>query len=355
MKKLTVVLSALAIVSMLIQGCAPTNPHLTEAKISMNRDDLQKAQKELALVLEQQPDNIEAAYLEGYIHFKQENWGRMHDSFEKVKAVNPEYEKANRDNMSLKAFGTLRSTGINDKFNTAVKLINVETEKAELLMQSALKDLELADKLKNDDFITKDIIAMIYLQLGKKEDALKWFENAIKHGNPEVDGKNMVSAYINVFNIYTELENEEKALEALNKVLEFDPANKEALLSMAKHHESKREFDKALPMYEKMLEAEPDNVDILFNQGVMFKKVENIDKAIANFEKIISINPNDGEAVYFLAEFYEQKGDFKKIVELIEPKYDLLSEEWQDKISDNIQIALVKIGRAKDAKKYQKK
>jgi tetratricopeptide (TPR) repeat protein len=353
MKKLTVVLFALMISAMLIQSCAPTNPHLTEAKISMNRDDLQKAQKELALVLEQQPDNIEAAYLEGYIHFKQENWARMHESFDKVRSLDPEYEKANRDNMSLKAFGILRSAAINDKFNSAVKLITEETEKAELIMQSALKDLELADKLKSDDFITKDIIAMILLQLGKKDEAIAAFEEAIKYGKVETDGKNMVAAYINLFNLYSEKENEPKALEMLNKVLESDPANKEALLSMAKYHESKKEFDKALPLYEKMLEAEPDNVDILFNQGVMFKKVENIDKAIQNFERIIGINPNDGEAVYFLAEFYSQKGDFQKVVDLIEPKYDMLSSEWQEKVSDNIQIALVKVGRAKDAKKYQ--
>jgi hypothetical protein len=33
--------------------------------------------------------------------------------------------------MSIKAFGTLRSSGINDKFNKAVKLINAEVVEAE--------------------------------------------------------------------------------------------------------------------------------------------------------------------------------------------------------------------------------
>ncbi|MCG2760495.1 MAG: tetratricopeptide repeat protein, partial [Candidatus Delongbacteria bacterium] len=261
--------------------------------------------------------------------------------------------------------------------NNAVPLINVETEKAEKLFQSALNDLELADKFKSDDFITKDIIATINLQLGNKDKAIDGFQEAIPYGNRYIselresvkkDGdkeglkekeiestfKNIVNAYINIFNLYTEREESEKALEALNKVLEFDPANKEALLQMAKYYENRKEFEKALPMYEKMLEIEPDNIDVLFNQGILFKSSKDIDKAIVNFEKIIGINPDDAETMYFLALFYTEKEQYQKVVNLIEPKFENFSDEWKDKVSDYIQVALVKIGRAIDAKNYQR-
>lgn len=339
---------------LIIQSCAPTNPHLTEAKISMNRDDLQKAQKELAVVLETQPDHIEANYLEGYIHFKQETWNKMQESFEKVKKLDPEYEKSNIENMSLKGFGALRNTGINEKFNAGVQIVSADPEKAEKLFKSALSDLELADKLKSDDFITKYIIATIQLQLGEKETAEQLFLEALKFGDPAVDGQNYVSGYINLSNIYTERNEPEKAFEMLSKVLEFDPANQDALLQTAKYYESKEEYDKALPVYENMLASDPENVDIIFNQGILYKKTGKIDEAIKNFEKIVQLKPDDGEAVYFLGEFYGQKEEYQKAVDLLEPRFPSLSQEWQDKVRDTLQIALVKLGRAKDAQKYMK-
>jgi len=356
MRKIVLVLIGIVLSSLIFQSCAPTNPHLTEAKISMNRDDLQKAQKELDLVLETQPDNVEAAYLKGYIHFKQENWAKMYDSFAKVTALDPLYEKDNIGNMSIKAFGTLRSSGINDKFNKAVKLINaevVEAEQAEKLFNAALADLELADKFKSDDFITKDIIAMIHLQLKNQDKAIEKFHEAISFANIETDMKNLLSAYVNLYSLYTEKGETDKAIEMLKKVLELDPENKEALLQMAKYHENKSEFDSALPYYEKLVVLDPENTDILFNQGVLYSKNKATDKAIGNFEKIISINPNDEETIYFLTVFYNDAAKYQKIVDLIEPKYQSFSEDYKEKIKDYIQIALVKVGRAKDAKIYK--
>lgn len=354
MKKFLSASVVIMIIAVILQSCAPANPHLTEAKISMNRDDLQKAQKELAVVLETEPDNIEANYLVGYIHFKQETWNKMHDSFVKVKALDPEYEKANIENMSLKGFGALRGTGINEKFNTGVQILSADPEKAEKLFQLALTDLELADKIKNDDFITKYIIGMIHLQLGDKEKAEELFIESLKYGDFSVDGGNYVSAYINLSNIYTEKGEIEKAFEMLQKILEFDPSNQDALLQTAKYYESKEEYDKALPMYDKMLSSDPENVDILFNQGIMYKKIGKIDEAIANFEKIVQLKPEDGEATYFLGEFYGQKEEYQKAVDLLEPKFETLDPDWQDKVRDTLQIALVKLGRAKDAQKYMK-
>ncbi|MFO7811317.1 MAG: tetratricopeptide repeat protein [Candidatus Delongbacteria bacterium] len=352
MKKITVLLVSAILATFLIQGCAPRNPHLTEAKISMNREDFQKAKKELALVLEQEPENVEAAYLEGYIHFEEENYAGMHESFEKVRSIDSDYEKDNINNMSLRSFGVLRASGINDKFNKAVQVMSADPEVAEKLMHLALKDLELADRIKNDDFITKDIIAMIYLQLGDKDKALEMFEEAVKYGDPEKDKDNLVSAYVNISNIYLEKEEKEKALEMLNKVLEFDPENKEALLQIAKYYEENDEYDKALPMYQDILDLEPDNVDVLFNQGIAFKSNGDIEKAIKNFEKIIEINPDDTEAAYFLTVFYSENDDFQKVVDLIEPRFENFDDDWKEKISYFMQVALVKVGRAKDAAKY---
>jgi len=328
---------------------------LTEAKISMARDDLQSAQKGLAIVLEQQPNNVEALYLEGYIYSTLENWSKMYDSFSKIKRFDPLYEKDNITNLSLKAFGMLRNTGINDKFNKAVYLLNNENDlsmESENLLKSALSDLELADKFKSDDFLTKDIIATIYLQLSNKEKAIEMFNQAISFAKRPEDNKNVVSAYFNLYNIYLENGENSKAFTMISNVLELDSMNREALLQLAKHYEGINDYDNALIMYNKLVEIEPTNTDILFNQGVLFSKNKSTEKAIQNFKKIIEINPNDEETIYFLTVFYNEKGMYQEIVSLIEPKYEGFSTNYKEKLKDYIQIALVKVGRAKDAKKY---
>ncbi len=353
MKRTLIVMIAVTVTAFVLQSCAPTNPHLTEAKISMGRNDYQKAKEELAKVLEQQPDNIEAAYLEGYIHFSEDNWQKMHESFQRVRSMDPEYEKESIDNMSLRAFGNLRSSGINEKFNRGVQLLSTDPEAADRFFISALKDLEMADMIKSDDFITKDIIAMIYLQMGETDKALEKFRDAIDHADMENDRDNLVSVYINMSNIHLESENFEKSLEKLNKVLEFDPENKEALLQIAKYYESIKAYEKALPMYERMLELEPENIDVLFNQGISFKGDGQDEKAIANFEKILELNPDDNEAVYFLTMFYAEAENYEGIVSLIEPRYDSFDDDMKEKVSYYMQVSLVRLDRAREASKYE--
>jgi|GEM_PF-1583762 len=388
MKKVVVILMGVILTTLILQSCAPTNPFLIGARISMGRQDYQAAQRDLDSVLIKEPNNVEALFYTGVIHYNQENWVKMYENLSKVKTLDSLYKKSDVDNMYFQAFYKLIVPAINDKYAKAVKLLKaevVEAEQAEKVFISALKDLELADKIKNDNFDTKYTMAAINLQLGNKDKATSLFNDAITIGigkiglldeeikkeeikelkDPKVveakqkELKNikqtLISCYTNLYVLYTEKNEALVALEMLNKVLEFDPDNKEALLQMAKYYENTKDFEKALPLYDKLLVLDPTNVDILFNQGIMLKNNNNMDKAIANFEKIIEINPNDSETMYFLAMFYNEKGLYQKVVTLIEPKYESFSDEYKVKITDYIQIALVKVGRAKDAKKYMKK
>jgi tetratricopeptide (TPR) repeat protein len=94
---------------------------------------------------------------------------------------------------------------------------------------------------------------MIHLQLKNQDKAIEKFHEAISFANIETDMKNLLSAYVNLYSLYTEKGETDKAIEMLKKVLELDPENKEALLQMAKYHENKSEFDSALPYYENLL------------------------------------------------------------------------------------------------------
>lgn len=357
LKKVIAVL--MVIVALVVfQSCKVASPFITGAKINIQINDYQAAKKDLAKEIDRDSTSVEAYYLMGYIWNDEENYEQMQKSFAKVKSLDPNYEKANVDNISIKAFGNLRKSGINDRYNKAVQIIASNPEKAKAALKAGLKDLELANKIKDDDFITKYIIGNIYLQLADKDHmnykdkAEEIFLNSLKYADPVKDKANLVGLYINLANIAKENKEEEKALEYLNKILEFDPANKEAIIKIAAHYRDKENFEEALKMYKQLIDIDPDNADVLFNQGIAFKKMKRVDEAIANFEKIVELNPNDNEAKIFLARFYYESEKWQKVIDILDVNFDSFTDKEKIDAADYLTRVLPKVGRAKEAQKY---
>ncbi|MBN2789536.1 MAG: tetratricopeptide repeat protein [Candidatus Delongbacteria bacterium] len=341
-----------------VQSCKVASPFITGAKINIQINDYQAAKRDLGKEIERDSTSVEAHYLMGYIWNDEENYEQMQKSFAKVKSLDPNYEKANIDNMSIKAFGNLRKSGINDRYNPAVMIINSNPEKAKASLQAGLKDLLLADKIKNDDFITKYIIGNIYLQLADeehknyKDKAIEIFNECIKIADIENDKANLVGLYINLANIYTERNDEVKTLEYLNEILKFDPVNKEAIIKIAAYYRDKDNFEEALKMYNQLIEIDPNNADVLFNQGIAFKKMKRLDDAISNFEKIVELNPNDNEAKIFLGRFYFEAEKWQKVVDILDVNFESFTGKEKIDAADYLTRVLPKLGRAKEAQKY---
>ena len=360
MLKKIIAISMVLVTLIAIQSCKVASPFITGAKINIQINDYQAAKKDLAKEIDRDSTSVEAYYLMGYIWNDEENYDKMQKNFAKVKSIDPNYEKANIENMSIKAFGLLRKLGINDRYNRAVQIIAKNPEKAKAALKAGLKNLELADLIKNDDFITKYIIGNIYLQLADedhknyKDKAADIFLNSIKLADPVKDKGNLVGLYINLANIATEKKEEEKALGYLNEILKFDANNKEAIIKIAAYYRDKENFEEALKMYKQLIDLDPNNADVLFNQGIAFKKMKRQDEAIANFEKIVELNPDDNEAKIFLGRFYFEAEKWQKVVDILDVNFESFTDKEKIDAADYLTRVLPKLGRAKEAQKYMK-
>lgn len=92
----------------------------------------------------------------------------------------------------------------------------------------------------------------------------------------------------------------------LEKVVENEPKNLQALTMLANDYYDTDQPQKAIDTYAKALELDPRNPNLLTDQGVMYKRLGAFDKALANFEKAQSIDPKHLQSLYNIGIIYAE-------------------------------------------------
>ena len=110
MLKKIIAIAMVIVVLVVIQSCKVASPFITGAKINIGINDFQAAKRDLGKEIKRDSTSVEAYYLMGYMLNDEENYKEMQKNFAKVKSIDPNYEKANIENISIKAFGLLRKT-----------------------------------------------------------------------------------------------------------------------------------------------------------------------------------------------------------------------------------------------------
>jgi cytochrome c-type biogenesis protein CcmH/NrfG len=110
-----------------------------------------------------------------------------------------------------------------------------------------------------------------------------------------------------------------EAISCLEQSLKINPGNEDTKLALATGYiEGTGEPMRGVQILLAITKEKPDDVPANMLLGRMSIQSAQFDKAIARFEKILSKEPENKEAVYFLAQAYEGKGDKHKAIELLE-------------------------------------
>ena len=168
-------------------------------------------------------------------------------------------------------------------------------------------------------------LAIIYKNIGRKEDAVKLFKQTIDN-NPRHS-----AAYNNLGNIYSDMGRNEEAVEAYKKALnitpdlsaaynnlgaayyaigrtadaigaytkaiEKDPRLVAAYNNLGVIYNAQNDRGKAIELYKKAIEIEPNFVDGYCNLGIAYRAVGKNDEAKAAFKKALGINPGQPDAL----------------------------------------------------------
>ncbi len=130
--------------------------------------------------------------------------------------------------------------------------------------------------------------------------------------------------------IFSELDNQEEAINSLIDALRWNPKNEWALLMMgnvlAKY---KNDIETAMKYYEQVLIVKPNDNITLNNIGANLMQLNKKDEALSYFERALKSDPSYPNTYYAIGLVAEKEKNFKKAF-----KYSLLAIEQTDRQTD---------------------
>ena len=237
---------------------------MRSAEIYLSQGDYHKAMEFFQKEVANNPDNYKAYYNMGLIYREWNDYREMSEMFDKSLAIKDKYYDEIidiRDELWIKFF------------NDAVEPFNQgEYQKAlELFDMAVVIDPERIDGWKQRGLCCLQMAAQ---STDTAKTAL--FEKAVSDFKQVIamDTENeQLDIRLNLAMVYTELNDHQNAIPALQEVLEFDPENAEALSKLALIYHMEGKSEKAIEQYEKALKKQPDNSDLLFNLGGLYFKI----------------------------------------------------------------------------------
>lgn len=154
----------------------------------------------------------------------------------------------------------------------------------------AIKDFDqalLKDKNHAPSYCDK---ARAEAELGKKDEALKNFEQAIKLKSDFVD------AYYYRALLYHKLK-DEKAIADFTKTIQLDPKKTDAYLKRGMYYYHKKQDADALKDFNKAIELKCSNTDVYYLRGKILVQKGNVNDALSDFNTVIKANPMHSESL----------------------------------------------------------
>ena len=130
-------------------------------------------------------------------------------------------------------------------------------------------------------------------------------------------------AHNNRGNIYSELQEYQKAMEDFSRAIELESRYASAYNNRGSIYSMFNEYQKAVWDFNRAIELEPEYASPLYNRGLVFRKLGQDQKAIADYSRAIELNPeyvsayvNRGNSYSRLKEYQKAIADLSRAIEL---------------------------------------
>jgi len=200
----------------------------------------------------------------------------------------------------------------------------------------AIKDFDLAlqkDKNHAPSYCDK---ARAETEIGKKEEALKNFEQAIKLKIDYVD------AYYYRGLLYHKLK-DEKSIADFNKTIQLDPNKTDAYLKRGMYYYQNKQENEALKDFNKAIALKCSNTDVYYLRGKINRQKNNTLDALNDFNEVIKKNPMHSESLMERGKIY-----------LSQNKLDLALKDFNTCISNRLNTEEIYAVRAECYKQMGK-
>ncbi len=201
-----------------------------------------------------------------------------------------------------------------------------------------------------DRFVSTEVekmynIAANFYQNGNYTEAEKSLLNVIELA------PNMKDAYFTLGSTYQKQKKYELAIANMNKTLELDPGNLQALYALTDIYEATAQPMKRIGVMSQIAEKTEDH-EMWFNIGNLYAENSDVVNAEASFRKSIALEPTYGLARYRLAFLLYDEGKFNEAIEPLEIAFNEFPDN--DLIARRLATSYQKAGRIDDAiSKYE--
>ena len=337
----------LALLVLSIPGTAPREAYAQKTKITkgdakiakrsahlyISQRLFDKALAQLLIVVEGDPNDMQAHYMLGEIYSEKNLQDEMRKEFEWVLATKKGKKKYGKKIQPFLDMWWSRN------YNNAVRAIGAEDYGA------AIESLQKAIALAPEKAMSYQALGVTYLNMGQAQAGIDAYLKAI-----ELDSTD-TSSFVNLGRSYMNLKNYEDArqcfakahemvpdnagymndlaraqqyvgdtaaaLETAHKALAVDPENLDVLIMAGQMSLMGGDYEKAAELLERVVVQRPEDIDTLFNLAECYRNLGKVDEAVNLFLKSVQKNPQDSDSWYRLGRIYEKQGKYKESIDAL--------------------------------------
>jgi tetratricopeptide (TPR) repeat protein len=131
-----------------------------------------------------------------------------------------------------------------------------------------------------------------------------------------------------------------EAIEALTRVTQSSPKFAPACFELAICYQQQNDIDKALEFYQKTLGLDPNNPDAAYNSGLILFGRNRVEEALALFEKALSLRPDDPAYLEMAGRCYINQANYPKAIECLEKAKAKYTDSDKVKFLDDLIMKL---------------
>ena len=271
---------------------------MTAAKLYIKQEQSQKAQEQLALVLQTEPENSEAHLLMGKLLGEEGRYGEMAEHLAHAES-NPKFQaeaEQTRRHFWAREYnaGVVHAQGEVPNYGMARHSFRNATR----IDESAL------DAWRN--------LAYVYYQIDSTDAAIATYQK-IASADPEDE-----SAFFSLGSLYLGKGDLDEAIRALSQVVKINPEHLNGRTNLAIAQAQAEDYEGAEANYRKVIELNPDDFRPHFNLGNLYWQQEKYTAAKRAYEQVLQLEPDDGDARYNLAMVHLATEDMDGALPLLE-------------------------------------
>ncbi len=285
-------------------GCQSST--MTAAKLYIKQEQPQKAKKQLALVLQTEPENCEAHLLMGELLGAEGRYGEMAAHLAHAES-NPKFQS--EVEQTRRRFWTR-------EYNAGVAHAQGEVPNY-VMARHSFHNATLIDESALDAWRN---LAYVYYQIDSTDAAIATYQK-IASADPEDE-----RTFFGLGSLYLENGHLDEAIRALSQAVKINPTNLNGLTNLAIAQAQAEDYESAEANYRKVIELNPDDFRPYFNLGNLYWQQEKYTAAQRTYEQALQLEPDDGDMLYNLAMVHLATDDMDGALPLLEQ----LAEQMPD-------------------------